>query len=185
MSIKYKEGCLDIFKSLLDKYKKYKHQDKQQKNMTEQAYEDYGIFIGIKTGMEILSEIIKYSIWRKAEEWEKMLTENKINSIEDLREISIILPNTERNLLFIYEKYPWTIDDLSPELFTIVSMENYELMIKLSKFNQLLYFNIFPEVGDTEPIIICKDNMIELWVNIDALVKKLMHHHIAIAKMSS
>jgi hypothetical protein len=170
----YKDICLELFNIPFNKYKTHKNKKIEIKS----PYPDYELFCNILLGFEIISDLIKYSIWKNKEFFEKTIKEKK-----DLYEITVNLPKNQEELLILFKLYPWTIDELNTELYTIISLEHYELMYKLSKINKLLYFSIFEEDDQGQFILNCEDDVTELWVNIKLLVKKLLKCHIEIAKI--
>ena len=180
---KYKECCLELFNIPFRKYKKWKHQDKKIKQVSAQSYPDYDIFCDMKLGLEIMADLIKYAVWRNKEKWGCLIDEYKITTEKELLETKLSLPKTPDNLVFIYQKYKWTLDDLNPEVYKIISLENYELMGRLNNINQLFYFNTFPEMDDVQPVLDCENDTIEMWVLLDILLRKLMKHHIEIARL--
>jgi hypothetical protein len=134
-------------------------------------------------GLDIVADLIKYAIWRNKEEWPRLIDEYGITTEKELLEMKLTLPKTPDNLVYICQKYNWTLDDLNPEVFKIISLDNFELMCRLTKVNQLLYFNTFPEVDDVQPVLDCENDTIEMWVIVDMLLRKLMKHHIEIARL--
>lgn len=180
---KYKEHCLELFNIPFRKFKKWKHQDKQIKQVSAQSYPDYDIFCDLKLGLEIIADLIKYAIWRNKREWPRLIDEYKITNEKELFEIKLSLPKTQDNLVFIYQQYNWTLDDLNPEIYKIISLDNYVLMCRLNNINQLFYFNTFPEIDDVKPVLDCENDTIEMLVIIDILIRKLMKHHIEIARL--
>lgn len=186
--LNYKTTCVELFNVPFGKYKKIINEDVKIKNLNDMVCNDYSVFCNIKSGLEILSDLIKYSIFSGSPDWDNdsvkhIFLYNEIKTTEDVIQLNVKMPQTIDNMLLLFNSYPWCINDLNPELFTVINLENYELMTKLSLIDQSLYFSTFPEESDAVALTLCKDDTVELWVNIKTLVKKLLKRHIKIAKM--
>jgi hypothetical protein len=180
-SIPYKSTCLELFNIPFKKYREKKQKEKTAKDL-ENPYHDYDIFYNIVDGFEILGEFLKYAVWYNKDNWKNNVKLFEIKSPQDLYELEVKLPETIDELELIFKSYPYIIDDLNPEIYNIINLENYDLMYKLSKIKKFLYFNTFPEVDDAQYVLKCEDDSIELWTHLKLLVKKLMVHHLKLAK---
>jgi hypothetical protein len=180
-NILYKPTCLELFNIPFRKYKNKNHKEKSAKDLAN-PHRDYDIFCDIIDGLEIVGELIKYAVWYDYETWNERLDLFEIETPQELYELETILPKNIDDLEIICKSYPWVINDLSPEIYNILNLENYELMCKLFQVKKFLYFNTFPELEDATIVLNCEDDTIELWLHIKTLVKKLMVHHLKLAK---
>jgi hypothetical protein len=182
-NIPYKETCLELFNIPFKKYKEKNEKEKSaKKSNNPEPYHDYDVFYNIVDGFEILGNFLKYVVWYNKEKWQENLDLFDIKSPQDLYDLEVKLPETLDDLEIIFKSYPYIIDDLNPEIYNIINLENYDLMYKLSKIKKFLYFNTFPEVDDAQYVLKCEDDSIELWTHLKLLVKKLMVHHLKLAK---
>ena len=179
----YKAACMELFNVAFKKYKQHKNQDEKVRKIGREQYPDYEIFCDIITYLQVLRELIKFSIWRHKSNWDTLLACYKISTTQELLDMKFNMPNTYEDIITLFKTHPWTVDDLQEDLFKIVNLDNYEFMLRLSKVNQFLYFNTFPEPEDADPILECEEDTTELVVIVKGLVKKLLKHHIEIAKI--
>jgi hypothetical protein len=179
----YKKACMELFNIPFKRYKEYSTQDQKIKDMNKQQYLDYDIFCDIHTGFDILKDLIKYRIWCEQEKWDFLCINQDVKSTRELLDLNYLLPKSDKDLLMLFNTYPWVLDEFNEELFNIISLDTYELMLKLYGVNRLLYFNTFPESDDAAPILECESDVIELIVIVKCLVKKMLKHHIRIAKI--
>lgn len=173
--LNFKATCIELFNTPFKLYKQVLNQDKDTKNIYGVVLDDHLIFQDIQNGMSIIVGMIKYAIFSSEDMW---TSKSPLPS-----DISVKFPADIEKLTLLFKIYPWTIDYLNPEIFNIITLENFEMITMLSKINPNLYFSTFVEEEDAEPIKMCKDDVVAMWVNIKSVVKKLMKRHIQIAKM--
>lgn len=179
----YKSACIELFNKAFNAYKQHNNQDQKVRSIGREQYPDYEIFCDISTGIEILRGFIGYAVWRHLSNWDELCKQHSITTVQQLLDSEIKIPQNDNELIALFTAYPWAIDDLHVELFSIINLDTFEFMLKLCKINKLLYFNTFPEPEDAEPILECEKDTMELWVIIKTLAKKLLKYHIEIAKI--
>lgn len=183
-SITYKSACLELFDVPFKKYKHQLQKDNKEKQIATPV-RDYDIFCDMQVGLEIVAELIKYAVWRNQQIWTQQLAFLNIKTTNELLNLEVKIPQTIDDLNIMFKTYPWTIDDLNPEIFHIINLPNFDLILKLSTLNKSLYFSVFAESKDADVVMQCENDVVEMWVNIKTLIKKLLRHHIEIAKLKS
>ncbi len=185
--LNYKTTCIDMFNAPFELYKKVLNQDKNVKNMYNTILDDHLVFQDIYNGIHILIGMIKYAIFSSKDLWDSqnMASILELNGVNNPIDIDVKLPKDTDHLLNLFRAYPWTLDYLNPELYDIISLENFELITMLSNIKPNLYFSTFVDEEDAMPVKVCKNDVVVMWVNIKAIVKKLLKHHVEIAKMRS
>ncbi len=168
-----RDFCQKLFKPVFDNYKKNKALGGKsiEKNFEEKYTPDYVLFKKLHNSFTNLEKLIKYAIMIVPEYYKKF--KESVNN-------PINIPYNTNDLLMLYTTYPHAIEFIHEELFDIINIENYELLLILRKINILLYYSTTID-NDIDKKIMLLEEQINLFCEaVNKLTKKLMRSYIEI-----
>ena len=116
--------------------------------------------------------------------FDNFLKVNKCTTIKELIELKFQIPQTLDDLIIMYKKYPYLLKlpKFSDLLFEILSIDKYQLLLRINNINPMLYFSIFPDTEDTKFIDASLDDIESFYINMTLFVKDILSINIKIAK---
>lgn len=156
----HKEFCRDLFKNAFERFKKSLKSNNKAQELIKDSYIHQKITINFRT----LSEMIKFCVLSN-EEYYYHLKPNISHSIN--------IPKTEDDIINLYKCFPKTIDLIKDDLYSIVSMDNYEGLLLVNNINTL-FFSSVVDSEVSEKIELLEIDNIHLEIFIKNIIRKLM-----------
>ncbi len=176
----HRDYCIQIFKPILDQYKKNKTPASAQESLAETYTPDYILFKKMQKAFTVLGDVIKYVVLKDEKYYNETLKNFDIS--EDpaaaLNELTINVPSNVNDLLTLYMRYPAAIDAIHEDLYNIINVKDYEALLMLRKINVLLYYSVITDTETAEKILFFEDTINLFSLLVHELVKKLMRGHI-------
>lgn len=126
-----KNICISTFRTAFDLYKTI-HQ-KKINPLQDFIVKDYELYSSLIDHLKILSDLIKFCVLLHTEYY-KSLKDVDLNRY-------IKLPKSIEELYTFFTIYPNCIDILRDDMFEFVSIEELDILFKISDINKLMYYS--------------------------------------------
>ena len=185
----YKDACVSIFKRGFDLYKELNKDFKTDLyKLSNQQSPDYILFTKIIKGFKILSDILLFTIMSHKVYFDSICEELDIYKMDEnkkekyINELEFNIPKSFDETIYLYSKYPDTIEIIKEELCDIQSIENFEGLLLLQQINPLLYYTVAELDNMSEKILYFEDDINKFYYILSNIIKKTMNLYIELLK---
>jgi hypothetical protein len=162
-------ACIEEANKIFDGlFKRYKAQntEKEKNHLLETAAEDFFLFKQLHNAFDCLEELIKYLIIKGG---------NDVNC-KQLKDLAIRFPSNSGRLLDLYKAFPEVIEQLHDDLFEIINLEDFELMLIFRKIPYTMFYSITGD--DSKKITLIRENIEFIHIKSNYLIKKYLKDYL-------
>jgi hypothetical protein len=173
MNQEQRKLCIEIFKPVLENYKKW-CTPKTEEKLGEVHIKDYMLFQKIQNSFTALESIMKYLIYSYPEYYDALLKQHD----NDLADLQVNYPSNLDELLMVNTNYFHAINEYNEIFFDIINNEHYDIILKYRKIHPLMYYSVFDDYESTQEILKYEEDIEDIFSLVKIMIKKLIKSYV-------